>query len=248
MNNNFIILLTGCIEPNGMKYTSLQDSLIREKQYCDAIKFYLKETSLNIVFCENSNQTSFIKNFKSYQDAGRYEYLTFDGNCFDKNKGKGYGEALIIKYALNNSKLINKESSLIKITGRIIISNIKTILLLYKKKNHLYIQLNNDTVQKSISSRFFIAPITFFTNYFIPNMTCINDSKGYYFEHLLYDQAKRWREDKRNISDIALAIKYKGTSGTTGEYIKLGRLPYIKSILFYLYRKFLLHNKMWTDN
>lgn len=248
MNNNFIILLTGCIEPNGMKYTSLQDSKIREKQYFDAIKFYLQETTLNIVFCENSNKTSFAKNFKSYQDTGRYEYITFDGNSFDRNKGKGYGEALIIEYALNNSKLINKESSLIKITGRIIISNIKTILFLYKKKNHLYIQLNNNIAQKSISSRFFIAPTLFFTNYFIPNMTNINDSKGYYFEHLLYDQTKKWRKDKRNISDIALAIKYEGTSGTTGECIKLGKFPYIKSILSYLYRKFLLHNKIWIDN
>lgn len=246
MNNRFTILLTGCISPNGMKYTSLQDSLIREKQYYDAIRFYLKETSLNIVFCENSNKTSFAENFKSYQDAGRYEFLTFDGNSFDRNKGKGYGEALIIKHALNNSKLINKESSLIKITGRIIISNIKTILLLYKRKNYLYIQLNNNVTQKSISSRFFIAPTTFFTNYFIPNMTCINDSDGYYFEHLLYDQAKRWKEDKRDISDMALAIKYEGISGTTGEHIRLGKFPYIKSILFYLYRKFLLHNKIWA--
>ena len=97
--DKFVILLTGCINPNGMKYTALQDPKEREKQYIEAIGFYLRKTSLPIVFCENTNYIPFANYFSEHKKSGRFEYLTFDGNSYDKNKGKGFGEALIVDYA-----------------------------------------------------------------------------------------------------------------------------------------------------
>ena len=56
-----ILLLTGCINPAGMSYTTLINPEERKKQYVDAIHFYLSKTkrfflfSFVIVFMMKSN-------------------------------------------------------------------------------------------------------------------------------------------------------------------------------------------------
>jgi hypothetical protein len=117
--------MTACVDPQGMSNTILQDKEIRKRQYIEAIDFYLSNTSLPIVFVENTN-TNFSDLFSEYIDQGRLEYLTFDGNSsFDKTKGKGYGEALIMLYAINHSQLLQNSKYLIKVSGRIKVENIE---------------------------------------------------------------------------------------------------------------------------
>lgn len=120
------ILLTACVNPNGMSYTVLQDSNIRVEQYKNALNFYLKETKLPIIFCENT-LCDFREDYKIYIESGRLEYLTFEGNDFDRMRGKGYGESLIMKYAVENSVIIHDSKYVIKITGRLIVKDIVRI-------------------------------------------------------------------------------------------------------------------------
>lgn len=135
--NRSVIVLTSCVNPNGMSYTVLQDVKERKRQYVDALNFYLKETLLPIVFVENSN-TDFSMEFQSYIDSGRLEYITYDGNNgFDKIKGKGYGEALMLLYAIEHSTLIKSCKYMIKITGRLKVENINKIA------NSRWLNLNN---------------------------------------------------------------------------------------------------------
>lgn len=125
-NYKSCILLTACVSPGGMSDTLLQDPTIRSEQYKQALDFYLKETDLPIVFCENT-MYDMSRDYKQYIDSGRLEYLTFDGNNYDKKKGKGYGEALILHYAICQSSIINHSKYIIKITGRLVISNINQL-------------------------------------------------------------------------------------------------------------------------
>lgn len=131
-----VILLTATINPNGMGYTALQDSDIRTKQYLEAIDFYLNNTNLKIVFCENSGCNIF-NNIKSIQKFKRLEYLTFLGNNYDKNKGKSYGEGLIIKYALENSLYLKESDYIIKITGRVKILNLLDMIKMISESKNL---------------------------------------------------------------------------------------------------------------
>ena len=50
----YILLLTACINPDGMPFTCLADVGVRKKQYIEALNFYLKNTTRKIVFVENS--------------------------------------------------------------------------------------------------------------------------------------------------------------------------------------------------
>ena len=158
MTNNIVILLTACVNPNGMANTALQDASIRKRQYIEAIDFYLRETDCNIVFCENTD-TYIFDEITSPEKYGRVEYLTFKGNDYDKSRGKSYGESQIMKYAIRNSTLINTVDFVCKITGRVKIRNINDILHKYDwsllTNNHVMVNFSWNHYANSVC---FVAP------------------------------------------------------------------------------------------
>lgn len=122
-----VVVLTACVNPNGMSYTVLQDTTERKRQYVESLNYYLQTTLLPIVFIENSN-IDFSNEFQPWIDSGRLEYITFDGNSdFDKIKGKGYGEAMMLLYAIEHSSMLRQSKHLLKITGRLQVQNINRI-------------------------------------------------------------------------------------------------------------------------
>ena len=185
MKPRYVILLTACVNPGGMPFTVLNDTSERLRQYREALDFYLRETTLPIVLCENT-LCDFSEDYKEYIGAGRLEYITFDGNNFDKSKGKGYGEALIMEEAFRRSKFLGQCDFVVKITGRLIVRNISQLV----KDNRRMI---TDTIQtfyphdNMIDSRLVILPKSLCLNDFLAQKNSINDTQGYFFEHLLYD-------------------------------------------------------------
>src|SRR5574344_865877 len=179
----YVILLTACINPDGMAFTKLTDSGERKRQYLEALNYYATNTSLPIVFAENSNTD--ISLFLNPLPNNNIEILTFDGN-HDKIHGKGYGEAEIIEYAVKNSKYIDKTTCIIKITGRLIINNIKQLIrqlnLGILPSSSIICSLNSDFT--FADSRIIIAPCTFY-QLFLKNKDLIDDNKGVYFENVL---------------------------------------------------------------
>ena len=55
MKRRYVILLTSCVNPNGMPFTALSDINVRKQQYLEALSFYVYNTSLPIVYVDNSN-------------------------------------------------------------------------------------------------------------------------------------------------------------------------------------------------
>lgn len=153
-----VILMTATVCPNGMRYTVLQDPKIRKSQYLEAIEFYLRETEYDIVFCENTGANIFDE-IASPEKYTRLEYITFCGNDYDKERGKGYGEAEIIKYAICNSRRLVRADFVIKITGRVKILNLTELekILSKNRKELLYtaLELSSKDWAKSVC---FLAP------------------------------------------------------------------------------------------
>ncbi|GAT62861.1 hypothetical protein [Paludibacter jiangxiensis] len=211
----YTILMTACINPNGMPFTYLQDVNEREEQYIKAINHYLEHTNFDIVFCNNSGEDI---SDKIKTNTKRFEYLTFQGNSFDHHLGKGYGEMIILKYALSHSQFIKNSDYIIKITGRLIVSNLiqsiyTTNLIWLFKKNKLYFtDINRDS--KLIDSRCFIANKYFFERSII-NGYKLNDFKEYYFEHLLFDEVNSFNM-RNNVCLFYPNLAFLGISGSTG--------------------------------
>ena len=210
-----VILLTGCINPNGMAYTSLNNIEERQKQYVNAIRHYLEKTNYPVVFAENSG-TDISNYFQESIKSGQLECLTFQGNQ-NKEKGKGYGECEIIKYALDNSHIIlsSKQVRIVKITGRLIIKNIRPIIRfhgMFSSKRATLCMINSDF--SFPDSRIIIAHIDFYRA-FLQYQEKINDSQGYFFEHALCDIIKD--NHQYPFSPFFLQPQIIGMSGSTGK-------------------------------
>ena len=228
-----ILLLTGCINPNGMTMTALSNQEERKKQYVEAIHFYLSNTRYPIVFSENSG-TDISHLFKKEIQSGRLEYLSFSGNQ-NKEKGKGYGECEIIQYALNNSKIIHlaKDKRIAKITGRLIIRNINSIArvhsILFPQKT-VFCAINSNL--SFPDSRFIIAPECFFQT-FLKSKETINDTQGYFFEHALCDTIKK--EKQYPYSPFLLIPQIEGMSGSSGEIYQKEKTTISFAIKYFKY-------------
>lgn len=219
MNKENILLLTSTINPNGMSYTVLQDRDIRQEQYNKALQFYLVNTPYKIVFCDNSG-IDISREYLNYINSGRIEFITFNGNDFDKTKGKGYGEAKIILYAIENSQFLKKDCYVTKITGRIIVKNICELI-----QSRVY-YINNIVrcgfcTDNSIFSIIITSPISWIKKGLEKYMEDINDTNGIYIEHILY---KMLYESKSNsilgriiILPFLKSPKIDGISGSTGK-------------------------------
>lgn len=60
---------------------------------------------------------------------GVWNLLHLKGNEeFDRKKGKGYGEALILEYALEHSLFVHQCDFLVKITGRLKLLNVNSMI------------------------------------------------------------------------------------------------------------------------
>lgn len=211
-----IILLTACINPGGMPFTVVSDATQRLNQYLLALQFYLQNTSCPIVFVDNSNmdKTPFLEYESQY--GSRLEILSFDGNKV-KTQGKGLGEMEIIEYALIHSKfnLLLDKHRIVKITGRLIVRNINSLLKC--DKLHLYpyksivCHVNSDLT--FADSRIFIS-LGSFMNLLVKQKKYLNDTKGIYFEHLLCQQIKQ--QKTFTFFPFITEPHFEGISGSTG--------------------------------
>ena len=211
-----IILLTSCVNPNGMPFTALSDINVRKQQYLDALRFYVNNTPLPIVYVDNSNVDIKEYNVISNIVDDRLEILSFDGN-HDKEHGKGYGELEIIDYAIKHSNIINSNTnvSIIKITGRLVIVNIMTILNQLKynilpSSKSVICSMNSDF--SMADSRVLIAPLNFYKR-LIENRMAINDSEGVYLEHVLCSLIKK--QNLYAFHTFFSEPQYQGVSGST---------------------------------
>lgn len=241
--NNKVLLLTGCINPQGMSHTVLQDPEIRKRQYISAIRYYLENTKIPIVFIENTN-TDISGEFFTADYSRRIEFITFNGNNFDKNKGKGYGEALMIEYALNHSAFLNKSSFVIKVTGRLYVDNIDELVCEMQSPDCIYANLVRGNCGLERKSYFFGAPITFLTNYFLSRKQEIDESKKVYFERHLYNESIKWTEDGGKVREFQYPILVSGVSGSTGKIYPQEKFPYIKARLRYFLHQLSLYRNL----
>lgn len=236
MKRDVAILLTACVNPIGMSYTVLQDSHVRKCQYIEALRYYLDNTEVKIVFVDNT-KCDLTPYFEKDVEDGRLELLSFDGNHFEKTKGKGYGESLIIEYGLNNSRFLIDTDLIIKITGRLKCLNIHQVIAKCCNSETVYSWFTLDDYSCPIcESRVFVAPREFYEHYFLPDKNDIDDSNHVFFEHILIKSVHKWTNSKRPFKEIWFPMVLNGVGGSTGEVYSESIL---RSVQFYIH--YILH-------
>lgn len=238
-----VLLLTACITPSGMAYTALQDPKVRTAQYLQALQWYLDNTNYLIIMCENTNYRLDVR-FNKYIENGRLEYLSFNGNnSFDKKRGKGVGESLILKYVIENSRYLNNDDVILKMTGRQVLVNIKEVVETCTNTNCVYANFTKQNLGiMAAYSQFFICPVLFLKNIFLKETNRLDDSRFYYFEHLLYDSMIKWKErENGKISEFWKPLIINGLSGSTNSALTRVKMPRFKAIVKYLFHKLKLY-------
>lgn len=140
---NIPLLLTATINPNGMQGAKFAPEE-RLQMYVDALNFYidkLSEYAKNngrqyIVFAENSgyNREGLVNMLKIHPDV-EIEYLNIGTEDFKIHLGKGYNEYLLLHKAINRSAIIQKYGCFFKLTGRLKVLNITSLLDECYKRN-----------------------------------------------------------------------------------------------------------------
>lgn len=180
LKNNSCLLLTGTIAPGNVPNLVRNSHIDRENDYYIAIKRWLS-LGYVLVFVENSNYKSerIERLFNEYPNC---EYLKFNGER--SYLGKGNGEAEIIEYAFNESSILNNYKLIVKITGRLFISNLSKLINSTLKETSIYVVANFYNNLEFADSRLIIADKGFYTNYLIKETSRIDESKHIYFEHV----------------------------------------------------------------
>lgn len=212
---NSIILLTACIEPKGMSFTKLQDPEIRKHQYIEAMKFYLQHTDMNILFVENSGH-DVSSEFATEIENGRVEVLTFSGNDYPRALGKGYGEMILLEYALSNSNLLHQTEFIFKISGRYKVRNINSFLKQYVEENRPEILADLHQFYTHADARMWGATPAFIRGFLNSRAKSINDTSGYYFEHALADAVLEAIIENKKFALFKYLPRYTAISGTDG--------------------------------
>ena len=226
-----LLLITGCINVSkDMIYTTIKDKDRRLNGYKQTVKWAIKETNFDkIIFCENSNynfdKNCYEKLAKEYNKE--FEYLTFKGDTSTTNKkGKGYGEGEIIKYVLNNSKLMKDEDYFYKLTGRLKIININDIINSSKKTFFVRSKLAN-----AVDLRFYGIQKKIFLEVLYDSYINVDDPNYYYLEHVYYDELKKHKVKYRTFCRRPI---FAGFSGSTGEKysVEKEKNEWLTTILF----------------
>ncbi len=130
MYTNEVLIMTGTINVGKTPYVAIRDSQERLLQYLYSLVSWIKLTNITtIVFCENSNTNYDFKKLIEFSETeGKdLEVLVFDDNYAAQKHGKGFGEGIIMEYAIQNSKSLTMATTFYKVTGRLFIQNFESI-------------------------------------------------------------------------------------------------------------------------
>jgi hypothetical protein len=148
-NENYTLLMSACIKPPALNLQNnvitRTDPLVRLNDYKIAFKFWLQynEPLINkIIFVENSGyELKELQEIASqYNEYNRQiEFLQFIASDVPTGLHYGYSELEILDYAFDNSKLLNDDNTIIKVTGRLYFPTLSKLISLTKNKNYEFI-------------------------------------------------------------------------------------------------------------
>ncbi len=200
-----------------MSQLVLRDEEERLRQYKESIQFFLESRAFSrVVFCENSNYgtENLSQLFKiAEKNNVEFELLSFQGNAEEACiHGKGYGEGEIMEHVFSHSKLIKAEAYFVKITGRLKVDNVKSIVN-HMKHQRTYFNVPNRSVRKLYDTRMYGMPTEQFKDSFLHSYVQVMDEQGIFLE-MVYTQILQ--DEGIKVSNFPRYPRIVGVSGSGG--------------------------------
>jgi hypothetical protein len=221
-----LLIMTSTVHVNS-DMTVLTDPAIREQQYVDSILYYLRSPYMGaVIVCDNSG-FDFSLNRRLTEalaaSGKRAEFLHFRAET-DKieEKGKGYGEGQILAHVFRESRLLrDSESSVFKVTGRLLVLNFDTIAQKVKPDKTYFQRVGRNPFVnlKKVDTRFYYCNKEIFEAWLMTAFRSVNDREGHYLEHTYYQVLK---ERHIRYSGFGIPPLFSGVSGSTGLSYAIG--------------------------
>lgn len=253
-SDELVLLITGCISPDPtQKFLKLTSPEVRLKQYIDCIEYYIFDSDFKlIVFCDNSNTTFDTSELHQMakKNSKEIEILTFMGDTGKTiEKGKGFGEGEIIAFALHNSLLLRKAKAFAKVTGRLKIKNINTIIKNVRGGNFF----NSDIYRiGAIDTRFYICDINYYNRY----LRNVYENTSYEHSMALEDLFRIALDKNHHYKCTRRYPRFEGVSGGSGRnYSRENRCKLlffdllcglgVFTSIYHLYSKSIIRKAIW---
>lgn len=213
-----LLIITGAVNPG--KDAGLSEAGKAEKrleQYCYGLEKCIRFGAFSkIVFCDNTAAGT--ESFEPLQKLAeslnvRLELLSFQGDSEAvARQGKGYGEGEIMEYVMAHSSLAADSEYMLKLTGRLVVDNLKQIVVELDKRK-CYFNIPNRTLRNLADTRFYGMPISIFQRSFQKAYLSVDDKNGYYLEHAYTDVIRKHKIPTYNMPRYP---RITGLSGSTG--------------------------------
>ena len=232
MKSEICIFLTASIEPQNVIGLNRNSVSEREDDYYNALIFYLR-LNYKIVFCDNSMYDSKKILELVEKNIDKIEYLKFKSE--NSYFGKSHGEKEIFDYAHENSLFMKSSKYIVKVTGRLIVSNISKILnKIFLSDNDFFVSANISRNLTYSDSRFFIYKKEFYRESLEPVLrTQLNDWKRVYFEFCLARSIHSRLTFSTDFILLPYYPKFIGRSGATNKDYKKSFFDESKYELFF---------------
>ncbi len=223
--NGTNLLLTATVDVRSIAHLARSDPRTRLADYSWALRKWLECNEIeSLVFVENSGYDLASLKEIAGTSAKRTEFLSFYGQEFPRHLGKGYGEALNIEYAIENSTLLSETSNtIIRVNGRNYVENIAAFVrALENPAAEILCDLNKCLTWSD--GRVLGGTAEFFRRYVCPYGLQADDSKGFYVEHALARAVHRGMADGLGWCPYPEPPIISGCSGTSNRSLEEGPL------------------------
>ena len=226
INASSLVLITTATKPpegvHGLEMTNVAKRIITAKA---AVFFWSALGVKKIVVADATGQTLLEKSEvlmlnKIDVEIEQIQYL--QDNPLVLQKGKGYGEGALIKYALQKSQLLQYESNFFKCTGKVYCRNFVEIFNLIQANNIKNIFWRDALKNFIIDTRFFYVSKEFCYSILLPVFETIDDKNNMAMEHAVMKTAR-----ERMIQGTSIRPMLSGFSGSMNQ-------PYFDSSLGFL--------------
>lgn len=185
-----VVLLSATIHCADTPLVKRQDPGIREADYMWAIKGWMGVGGYDtFIFCENSGADlstleKYAASINTFQH--RLIFLSCTKNSAARERGKGYGEMEIIRYAIDAVTDLTPEQKLVKVTGRYRARNATRLLSkLENTSGDIFCDMRHNLTRAD--SRLFAITLKCAREHLLPRQHELNDLEDKWFENVLSD-------------------------------------------------------------
>ena len=210
------LVLHATVDPRGVVYVKRDDPRERFEDYRWALKQWVMRDDFDkLIFVENSGYD--ISPLQEIVDDSplsndSVEFLSFDGQDFPRELGKGYGETRNFQHVVDNSKILSDDDMLVRSNGRYYVENMHAFFEALQPPTEILIELRQYLSYGDVT--ILGGTVDFFRRYICPYGLEVNDSKGYYMEHAYARATHRALADGlvwRPFPEVPSVVGYSGT-------------------------------------